>query len=768
MKKIICSSTFILAAFFSYAIQIPSENILKENRTSDEVVVIPTPKEFLRKEGHFIIDEMTTLVVKNSELLPVAELMADYIHRYSGTKLTITESEKQKNHILLELDNQLPPDTYSLEIENFVNLKGHDYKAVAQAAATLVQLVNENGGRFSLPKSVIKDAPVHQYRAVLLDLARFWQPLETIYETIDLMWFYKMKYLQLHLTDHQRFTFPLDEFPKLKTLNKNGQREYYTKEELEALVKYAKNRGVAIVPEIELPGHSTALWNTYPEIFGNVNRETGEPDQLYVVNIAKEEAYSAIGNILKQVASIFYTSPYIHIGADEVSLKNITKVPGYQEYVTKHGLTEAANGDPQELFCHFINRLNKMVKATGKKTLVWEGFPNSGAGSVTVDKDITVMAWNTTYNTPQNLIDHGYTIINANWVPWYLVGAMNFAPSREKAYEWNIGKWEHWQPNYPKIQLKDTSAVIGGQLTFWEHTHEQVMPLLPKKIPLISEKLWSPQSTTTMKDTMALQRIDHKYKTIFSPIRMKSANLLKIKDHTFTDSVTISLSSLQKSNIRYKITKNWDFIDMKDAKQYDKQFSLKESGVVTAQAFDTGNNPIGYKIQEYFTKMASAYSYKIFGHPPLKGWQVMPNADTLQLIRQGYTAKLNKERLDQINRPLFAKVEQGHIDTRLHNQYNPYLLELSGTVEIPESGEHSIELQTYDGLAHIYINGKRIAMGANFEDVPEYFTTTLPKGLHDLTINYYIKNIRNRLSIKYRTGDMQEYEPFENLVKNIE
>ncbi|OWW24361.1 hypothetical protein B4Q04_16095 [Zobellia sp. OII3] len=729
-----------------------------------DMTVIPAPAEESYRGGEYIIDATTTVYINHPDLKPLASILVEYLDKYLGFKLRLSDKEGNINCIKLKINEDLSANTHLLIIENTVDIEGKDYKSVANALASLVQLVDKQA---TLPKIHIKDYPVHDYRAVLVDVARFWQPIETLYETIDLMWFYKLEYLQLHFTDHQRFTIPLEKYPKLKTVNREGHREYYTKQELEALVKYAKNRGISIVPEIELPGHSTALWQTYPEIFGNVNLKTGEADQLYVVNIAKEETYSAINDIIIEVASIFYTSPYIHIGADEVSLKNIMKVPDYKGYVEKHGLLQAANGEPQELFCHFINRLNTMVKAVGKKTLVWEGFPDAGAGSVTIDKDIIVLAWNTTYNTPQNLIDHGYTIINANWIPWYLVGAMNFVPESKKAYEWNIGKWEHWQPNYPQIQLVDTTAVIGGQLTFWEQTHEQVVPILRKKMPLIAEKLWSPQFIGTMKNELGLIKIDHKFQTIFNPVRIETRNLLNKKDQTFTDSVTVNLSSQQKGNIRFLVTQDWDFIDMENAKEFVEPFVLKSSAVLTTQAFDSSNKPIGYKVQEYFTKIKPAYTYKVYGHSPLKGWQTLPSLDTLKLIRKGYTGRMNEVRLNQINRRLFDKVGPGHIDTRLYNQYNPYLLELSGTLEVAESGNYSIEMQTYDGLAEIYINDKCIAKGEDFTDSPEHFQTVLSKGNHALTIKYYIKNIRNRLSVKYKVGHMSEFEPFENLVLDM-
>jgi hexosaminidase len=352
--------------------------------------IIPQPNSIEVTKGSFTINSSTRIMYPDVSLLPLAELIGNNINKLASYVLKTVEGDEGNNSLILSLDSSLEGEEYKIDIDKNIVLSAGNYKALSSAAASLIQLINQDKKKFTLPHLSIVDKPDYDYRAVMLDLARFWHPVETIKETIDLLWYYKIPYLQLHLSDNRRFTFPMDEYPDLKKIMDDGSREYYTKEELTKLVKYAEHRGVAIIPEIDLPGHSAQLFTKYPETFGTIDPKTGKAKYMHVVNIAKEECYSACENIINQLAEVFYTSPYIHFGGDEVYLEALKQVPEYKDYCKRHGLNEAMNGNAQELFCHFINRLHEMVKATGKKTIIWEGFHGDGAGKVKIDKDITV------------------------------------------------------------------------------------------------------------------------------------------------------------------------------------------------------------------------------------------------------------------------------------------------------------------------------------------------------------------------------------------
>ncbi len=730
--------------------------------------VIPYPANVQHQEGRLILSGPLSIAAGDNQLLPSARVLAKHIEALTQyeTRVNAQVSESQAT-IRMEIDETLPEHSYELLVNDHITLTGHSAAAVALAMPSVLQSMEQVGAQYGLPKMKMIDAPDYDYRAVMLDVARRWHPLTTLYETIDMMWYYKLNYLHLHLSDNRRVAFPLDKYPKLQAMGPKGERHYYTRSELEALVSYADARGIAIIPEIEVPGHSTQLWQQYPEVFGSVDSLTGEARSLYVVNMAKEKTYEAIEEIMQDLAAVFYTSPYIHIGCDEVYLEAVKGVPEYQAYCQKHNLQAAAEGDANELFSHFINRVNAMVKKTGKQAIAWEGFHATGAGSVTVDKDIKIIVWNTTYNHPQNLIDHGYTIINSTWVPLYLVGAMNLASPAEDIYQWDLNQWSHWNEEIADITLSEVKNTEGASLTYWEQRYYQVVPVLRDRIAAYAQRLWSNKRDTISFaefDAMA-QACDEQYGHLFSPITYTAAGVTNEEDNRFVEEVKIDMASSQSGQIKYAISPDWGLPDQSAMKVYTESVSLTNSAVVTAQLFDQDDQAIGYPTQVYYQKITPTYSYKVYGPAPTTGWTSMPDFNQLPVLRAGQTGRMTSDRLDKINDELFLKVTSyGHIDVRFQGLYNQYAVELKGVIEVEDSGEFDFRIQTYDGLADLYIDDVLVGHGSNFANEPEDFSTKLSKGRHDFTIHYYYRQIQNHLSILYKAGDQEDFLPFEDIV----
>ncbi|RPD99971.1 hypothetical protein EGM88_01535 [Aureibaculum marinum] len=735
-----------------------------------DLALIPSPKEINLNKGFIPISSIKGIKVQSTDLVPIGELIANSLKTISNKSIAVSQGKHDKNLIYIALDTNLEENSYSISIDKSIKITAKDYATAATAVATLIQSSQEKEDNFFVfPKMELKDYADYNYRSVMLDLARFWQPVETIKETIDLLWFYKINYLSLHLSDNRRFTFPLEKYPKLKSVDKNGNRNYYTLDELNDLVEYAKNRGVTIIPEVDLPGHSSILWNTYPEIFGNINKKTQQPDQLYVVNIANEKTYTAINEIIKSLAEVFYTSPYIHIGGDEVYLEQVKKVPTYQEYTKKHNLTEANKGNVNELFCHFINRLNAMVKETGKKTIVWEGFHNTGAGNVVVDKDISIIVWNTTYNNPKNLLKNGYKIVNSTWIPWYMVGAMNFAPSQETAYKWDVNQWSHWQDKIKNITTEKSEAILGAQISFWEQNYQDVLPVLQERVPVLSERLWY---NTNIKNYEIFKtkysKTNSLYSLLFKPASIEPKGLLNDKDFTFTTTATVKLNTSQEGTLHWAYNDDWGIPDMSKANVYSSPIEIKKSGVLTVQLYDNSGEKIGYPEQQYFQKITPFYNYKVFRPNDYNGWDKIPDFSKLTEIRKGVTGKMTPKRLEKINGRLFAKVKEfGHIETRFEGLYNPYAVQLTGTLTIPKEDEYTFYVLTDDGLANLYIDGKLIAKGNEFGKKTESFTVNLTGGSHKFKIDYFYKKIQNQLNITYKTKLSEEILPFEQLVNPL-
>ena len=220
--------------------------------------------------------------------------------------------------------------------------------------------------------------------------------------------------------------------------------------------------------------------------------------------------------------------------------------------------------------------------------------------------------------------------------------------------------------------------------------------------------------------------------------------------------------------MRWIYADDWGIPNMSLANEYSSPIEIQNSGVITAQLFDKSGKKIGYPEQQYFQKITPFYNYKVFRPSNPKGWSKMPDFSKLTEIRKGITGKMTHERLEKINGRLFAKVKElGHIDTRLEGLYNPYGVQLTGTLTIPKDDKYTFNLLTDDGLGSLYIDEKRIGAGKEFGKKTESFEVNLTEGTYKFRIDYFYKEIQNQLNITYKTDAMDKEAPFENLVNPL-
>ena len=482
-------------------------NNQKSIKYPPEIQIIPSPKELIKNRDNEALELKKTISVfiKGPDSKKFFDLFVNDLKIIFSQNLDIKKSDNKNSDISFNIDNSLGNEEYKIEIDKNVFVTGGSYNAISMAKSSLIQMAKLKGSKtIILPKSKIFDKPDSSYRGLMIDLSRMWHSLESIRNVIDLASFYKIKYLQLHLSDDQAFVFPTDSFPNLPTPDRP-----YSKKDFIELVEYAKIRGVIIVPEIDVPGHSRQFIETYPKIFdvdNGIKRSN-------VINITNEKVYTALDQIIAEVAEVFYNSPFIHMGADEAKLdlyKNVTEV---ESFMKKNKLGE----DIHELYRYFIVRINEIVKKYNKQMLVWEGFRKEG--KIKIPKDIIVFEFETLYNHPQNLIEDGYTVVNTSWTPLYAVygGVKNKMAQRavwspERIYKWNKWRWEHFSktvPGYNPIQLKETPLVIGGQMCSWEQSGDAEIPVLRKRLPVFSERVWNDKTKKSFEEIFStIERTD--------------------------------------------------------------------------------------------------------------------------------------------------------------------------------------------------------------------------------------------------------------------
>ncbi len=458
--------------------------------------ITPTPKEikYLSNEECLKLPTDVKVYSPDESLIPIATIFVEQLNQLD-LKHQLSFEEEANANISLLLDDKLEAEEFHVITDQKILISGGSYKAISLAMTSLLHLIEKKDDHTLLPIVKIRDYPDATFRGLLIDLARRWHSIKTLKKLVDMSAFYKLNYMQLHLTDDQSFTFPSKAYPKLATKDR-----HYSKEELVDLVNYAELRGITLIPEIDIPGHSRKFIETYPEIFSPKLKKWGKNmwggDAFNnVINIGSEKVYSALDIILDEVIEIFHTSPYIHIGADEATIDNLKGDPLAEAMMKKENL----DGNVHELYRHFIVRMNDMVKSKNKTMCIWEGFKREG--KIEIPKDLIVFEFESLYNLPNHLIEDGYTLVNTSWVPLYVVGTGiegGWIPRKwepKKIYSWNMWQFENWYHKSPTskkpIQLDKTPLVIGAQMCAWEQTDEGEIPSLRRRIPPFVERIWN-------------------------------------------------------------------------------------------------------------------------------------------------------------------------------------------------------------------------------------------------------------------------------------
>jgi hexosaminidase len=432
--------------------------------------IIPWPQSVTTSEGVFSISGETALIVSAPDIIPLAEILSNEFAAAFTLNLPVSEGSINTGCIYLCFDTSLTGTAYQINVTNTVTVRAGNYQALAMGTATLLQLAERDGDTVNLPYVTIDDWCYADYSGMMLDVGRQWHPVSILKQCVELARLYKMKYFHLHLTDDQGWTFPSTNYPLLGTQNYAAHGgvapQVYSREELLALVAYADARGVTIIPEIEMPGHSGAMRRAMPGLFGN----------LGVINMGREPVYTALSNIIGEVSGIFQSSPYIHIGGDETDMTGVSNDPDCIAYMASNSLASV-----DDLFKHFLGRVDSFVRSRDKTTIAWEGFSRGGLSSTLTN--IVVMEWAGFYYNPVHIVNDGFQIINVPWVP-------SIYSTQQENYEWNM--WLVGSHSRTPDQLTQTNAVIGAQMVYWEQAADTAIPRLREKAPPRHERTWNP------------------------------------------------------------------------------------------------------------------------------------------------------------------------------------------------------------------------------------------------------------------------------------
>lgn len=392
--------------------------------------------------------------------IPVLEAFVQALVRLGARQLEISAAVQGPAVLRIQKAALAGPESYRITpTEGALQVSAATPSGLARATATLCQVVTIDQGVPAWPGLQIEDQPGQSFRCIMVDLGR--NPIRpaAVRHLVDAAWYYKLNYLHLHLSDDQLCSWPSKAFPKLHSKNSG-----WTRADFVALEAYSQARGITVIPEIDVPGHSTLLRRHYPEVFGKT------PTDLASTREAQQGVETLIGELLE----VFESTPYVHIGGDE------------------------AYGVPLETQRDFINRLNRFIKSKGRRTIVWEG-PRLGEGDNKVATDVLHLNWRTVEFPAQQMLDAGYQVVNAAWDPMYIVDhyprTMFTAVDLERCYAYDKRRFGHVDPGMPTLKqphrATQDEGILGFCICYWEGREPNLLRLCVPRLAAIGAAAWN-------------------------------------------------------------------------------------------------------------------------------------------------------------------------------------------------------------------------------------------------------------------------------------
>ncbi|MCY2929836.1 MAG: family 20 glycosylhydrolase [Planctomycetota bacterium] len=576
------------------------------------VSLLPTPKEIKVSGGVLDLPPSARIVAASKELVPLAAVLSDDIRNVTGVALPTAQGEGKPGDVVLRIDPALVGGEakhwpHTLTVADDVQAVGGDYNAVALATSSIVQLVRAKGQALSMPKLALSDYSAAEYTGVMLDVARQGNTLADVRNLVNLMRLYKARYLHLHLNDQESCVFPSKVQPKLGSSNGSAHGgpkcEQWNRDELLATIKYADERGVTLVPELETVFHSASLQRDMPQVYGTFGVLDMGSDAMYTEGLEP---------LIREMAEVFKSSPFFHIGCDEAGIGGVLAQPKTKDYMAKHGLK-----DGNELYVFHINRLDKVIKAAGKRTIVWQDCPLPPD-----NKDVICMVWRMDWNHGMvpNLVKDGRPSIQVTWTP---------------SCGWPVRELYRWRP-YDE-QVRPGKLAIGSQLVLWEQNGSVAIPFLRQKMPARQQFTYSPDSPVTYEEFAArLAHADSLLDAMSTGIAVTETGLCQtvpewlaaggvgnVPEYTFDKNLTLTFKShIPGAKVRYTVTQVKQHHPFRFFGTEPKADSPEATGPVTiappegeavcvqARLFDTAGQPAGaifnrvYRWQPYVVKVA--------------------------------------------------------------------------------------------------------------------------------------------------------------------
>lgn len=493
IMKTVQYTKLLLIATYSLSIAFPLQAQVKSPETiaPAQLNLMPVPASVQTQTGRLPISGSFSVALKNYADDRLRAGVTRMLRRLAGrTVLTLpvdfaTDETAATLVVQCERAGEMIPslsenESYSLEVnDKQARLSAPTVVGALRGLETFLQLLQGDRDGYYLPAIKIQDQPRFQWRGLLIDVGRHYEPMEVLKRNLDAMAAVKLNVFHWHLTEDQGFRAESRKFPKLHTLGSDGL--FYTQDQMREIVAYARDRGIRVMPEFDIPGHSTSWLVAHPELGsapGPYKIERGAGIFEPALDPTREQTYKFLDAFLGEMAALF-PDAYMHIGGDENEGKQWDRNPQIQAFMKAKGIK-----DNHALQAYFNQRVLKILQKHGKKMIGWEEILHPD-----LPKDAVIHSW----RGPASLAEaarKGYNgILSAGYyIDLIFPASQHYLPDPI--------------PQNTTLTAEEAKHVLGGEATMWGEwvSPDTIDSRIWPRTAAIAERLWSPRNVTDMAD----------------------------------------------------------------------------------------------------------------------------------------------------------------------------------------------------------------------------------------------------------------------------
>jgi hexosaminidase len=454
--------------------------------------IMPMPVKMETGSGRLLIDVNFTVVsngLNTARLKGAIDRFPERLSRQTGVWLSTARipgapGKSLRVKVTAPLDNfpELGEDeSYTLDVTpDGAQIEAAMVDGALHGLETFAQLVRPGPGGFEVPAVHIEDRPRFAWRGLMMDVSRHWMPVEVVERNLDAMAAVKLNVFHWHLSDDQGFRVESKRYPKLQQNGSDGL--FYTQDEIREVVGYAMGRGIRVVPEFDMPGHTTSWFPGYPELASapgpySIGRTWGVFDPA--MDPTREETYQFLDGFLGEMTALF-PDPYFHIGGDEVNGRQWKESERIQQFMREHRMA-----DTHALQVYFNQRLLKIVEKYGKTMIGWDEILHPD-----LPKAAVIQSWRGQKSLAE-AATQGYRGI-LSW-GYYLDHA---SPAK---YHYGI---DPLAGDAAKLTPEQAERILGGEACMWAEyaSSETIDSRIWPRMAAVAERFWSPKEVTDVAD----------------------------------------------------------------------------------------------------------------------------------------------------------------------------------------------------------------------------------------------------------------------------